>query len=167
MKLDVFRDKIRPGGVEEWRLTVRNAEGGAADAEVLASLYDFSLDRIAPSPRWILNLSRLHTARAAIPLQRDRSFDLRGIQGYALLPFRDVDPLAFDRLNWFDFSLGSSGRMMVRGMSKMGNVQMEAYGVVVAESDVVGRMAPRGTGSGPDPSQFQRNGILLPATEDK
>lgn len=154
VKLDVFRDKIRPGGVEEWRLTVRNAEGGAADAEVLASLYDFSLDRIAPSPRWILNLSRLHTARAAIPLQRDRSFDLRGIQGYALLPFRDVDPLAFDRLNWFDFSLGSSGRMMVRGMSKMGNVQMEAYGVVVAESDVSGE---DGAGEAPAPVQIRRN----------
>src|SRR5690606_17140094 len=119
-----------------------------------ASLYDFSLDRIAPSPRWILNLSRLHTARAAIPLQRDRSFDLRGIQGYALLPFRDVDPLAFDRLNWFDFSLGSSGRMMVRGMSKMGNVQMEAYGVVVAESDVSGE---DGAGEAPAPVQIRRN----------
>jgi len=52
VKLDVFRDKIRPGAEEEWRISVTDAAGNPALAEVLASMYDFSLDKIYPSHPW-------------------------------------------------------------------------------------------------------------------
>lgn len=42
----VFRDKLRPGQQEEWQLTIHNPNGIAADAEMLATLYDASLDKI-------------------------------------------------------------------------------------------------------------------------
>jgi hypothetical protein len=42
----VFRDNLRPGEQEEWRLTVRNPDGSPADAELLAVMYDASLDQI-------------------------------------------------------------------------------------------------------------------------
>lgn len=46
MKWDVFRDKLRPGQEEEWKLTIRTAQGAPAVAEMLATMYDASLDKI-------------------------------------------------------------------------------------------------------------------------
>lgn len=44
-----FRDRIRPGGRETWTVKLRSAEGAeAAVAELLASMYDRSLDLFAP-----------------------------------------------------------------------------------------------------------------------
>lgn len=59
LELASFRDKIRPGTQETWRVTVRRPDGIAADgserwtpeagsAELLAYLYDRSLDLFAP-----------------------------------------------------------------------------------------------------------------------
>ena len=46
MKWEVFRDKLRPGQTEEWKLTIKNPQGKGADAEMLATMYDASLDKI-------------------------------------------------------------------------------------------------------------------------
>ena len=46
MKWEVFRDRLRPGQQEEWRLVVKNPQGLPAAAEVLATMYDASLDHI-------------------------------------------------------------------------------------------------------------------------
>ena len=46
MKWEVFRDKLRPGQREEWKLTVKTPQGHAADAEMLATMYDASLDKL-------------------------------------------------------------------------------------------------------------------------
>lgn len=65
MRWDVFRDKLRPGQEEEWRLTITNPDGKAANAEMLATMYDASLDVFAANnqknslyyPRFILPIS--------------------------------------------------------------------------------------------------------------
>ncbi|MCD8184058.1 MAG: MG2 domain-containing protein [Bacteroides sp.] len=49
MKWDVFRDKLRPGQQEEWRLTIQTPQGTPANAEILATMYDASLDKIYPN----------------------------------------------------------------------------------------------------------------------
>lgn len=46
MKWEVFRDKLRPGQTEEWKLIIKNPQGKGADAEMLATMYDASLDKI-------------------------------------------------------------------------------------------------------------------------
>ena len=46
MKWEVFRDNLRPGQKEEWKLTIKTPQGQAADAEMLATMYDASLDKI-------------------------------------------------------------------------------------------------------------------------
>ena len=55
LKWEVFRDRLRPGSEEEWRLVLNAPQGGVADAELLALMYDASLDLLAPhrpSLRW-------------------------------------------------------------------------------------------------------------------
>ena len=46
LKWTTFRDKLRPGQQEEWKLTVLYPDGRPAEAEMLATMYDASLDKI-------------------------------------------------------------------------------------------------------------------------
>ncbi|WP_317040463.1 MG2 domain-containing protein [Hymenobacter coccineus] len=44
LTISTFRDKLQPGQKETWRIAIHQAGGQAADAELLATLYDQSLD---------------------------------------------------------------------------------------------------------------------------
>lgn len=46
MKWEVFRDRLRPGQKEEWKLVIKTPQGLPATAEMLATMYDASLDKI-------------------------------------------------------------------------------------------------------------------------
>ncbi len=46
MKWNVFRDKLVPGQKEEWKLDIRYPDGRPAEAELLATMYDASLDQL-------------------------------------------------------------------------------------------------------------------------
>lgn len=52
MKWKVFRDKLIPGQQEKWTLTVKTPDGNAANAEMLATMYDASLDKIYPNKQF-------------------------------------------------------------------------------------------------------------------
>jgi alpha-2-macroglobulin len=60
LELSTFRDTIRPGGKEKWTLRLKGPDGkliGAAGAQILAYMYDRSLDTFAPhSPASVLAL---------------------------------------------------------------------------------------------------------------
>ena len=46
LQWQTFRDRLTPGQQEEWTLTVKNPDGTPADAQLMATLYDKSLDQI-------------------------------------------------------------------------------------------------------------------------
>ncbi|WP_223284942.1 alpha-2-macroglobulin family protein [Hymenobacter qilianensis] len=48
LSIATFRDKLQPGQRETWRVTIRQTDGKPADAELLATLYDQSLDAFRP-----------------------------------------------------------------------------------------------------------------------
>lgn len=48
VSLASFRDKTLPGSREQWRVTVRGPRGDEVAAELLAGLYDASLDQLSP-----------------------------------------------------------------------------------------------------------------------
>ena len=54
VKWTTFRDRLTPGQEEEWRLSILNPDGTPARAQLMATLYDMSLDQIAPHS-WSLN----------------------------------------------------------------------------------------------------------------
>ena len=51
-----FRDKLKPGEKETWVLNVVHKNGTPADAQLLANMYDASLDQFVPH-RWNFDLS--------------------------------------------------------------------------------------------------------------
>jgi uncharacterized protein YfaS (alpha-2-macroglobulin family) len=52
IKFLTFRNKLQPGEKEQWKLQVSDPKGDKYAAEMLASLYDASLDDITPPENW-------------------------------------------------------------------------------------------------------------------
>ena len=48
LKWKTFRDKLQPGAKETWTLNIFQPDGKPADAQLLATMYDASLDLLAP-----------------------------------------------------------------------------------------------------------------------
>ena len=74
LEWSTFRDRLTPGQQEEWTLSVKDCDGNPVDAQMMATLYDQSLDQLTkhqwslkpylylplPSSNWIFpNRSRL------------------------------------------------------------------------------------------------------------
>ncbi|EJF52144.1 large extracellular alpha-helical protein [Saprospira grandis DSM 2844] len=55
IELSTFRDKLQPGQEERWELKITGPDKAAAEAELVASLYDASLDALV-SHNWGLSL---------------------------------------------------------------------------------------------------------------
>ena len=56
LSLASFRDKLLPGQDEEWTLIIKNAKNEKAQAELLATLYDASLDELVSKNSFNLSL---------------------------------------------------------------------------------------------------------------
>ena len=53
MNWETFRDRLSPGQQEEWIMKIRKTDGTPAMAQLLAVLYDASLDNVVkPKPQW-------------------------------------------------------------------------------------------------------------------
>ncbi len=57
---DTFRDYTSPGATEQWTLRVVDAKGTPVRANVMAGMYDASLDAFAPN-RWALSVAMSHS----------------------------------------------------------------------------------------------------------
>lgn len=115
-----LRDKLRPGDEETWALTV-SGEGkdeflanlATRGAEMLAAMYDASLDSFKPhSIRWSLQRSLLRNPKRL-------SWNLGmgyGVQSFSRLVQRHPPAPAylglplFDQLNWFGFDINGRRR---------------------------------------------------------
>lgn len=127
MKLtwNTFRDKLKPGQEEEWTLTVTGPDGKPADAMLMATLYDKSLDQLhhhhwGLSPYVSLSLPNTSWAGAL------HSWLHASVQkGYSGLSVRD---LVFSR---FDESVFPSlyGHIRIRGFGRTNNVRLRGKGL--------------------------------------
>ncbi len=52
VKFTTFRDVLQPGQREEWKIRIRDAAGKKEAAELVATLYDASLDKFVPDRYW-------------------------------------------------------------------------------------------------------------------
>lgn len=154
LKWDVFRDKLRPGGQEEWKLTIRTPQALPAAAEMLATMYDASLDKI-----WSQRQSLQLYYYLPLPSVRWMEGYARGNQFYYDFPMKTftMPELVYDRFALPEQRLDESGifacssmdnQVVVRGASLMkGNADLplagklsgvmserEAYADVIEES---------------------------------
>lgn len=109
-----FRDHLTPGQQEEWSFVVKTEQGKAAIAEMMASMYDASLDKIH-SHRW--NFNPVYSTYSMPPRWRYTTYPLNGYLSerikWANVPRFEYDVLNLYGLNQFGFS--NEAQIMVRG----------------------------------------------------
>lgn len=119
LKLEVFRDKLRPGQHEEWRLSVTDAKNNPlkSGAEVLASMYDTSLDKLRNTDGWYFNLYQRSYTSPLVFNRANYSENLYNSFYFGYTPLK-VPNYIFDYLDWFGFSF--SGRILLYNSGSYG-----------------------------------------------
>lgn len=120
LKMEVFRDKLRPGQEEEWRISVKDNQGNPALAELLASMYDSSLDQLNRSSDWTFNGFGYTREPMSALLNRGTSFSSIYYYQYFQEKYFNVNELYWDRLNWFGFDF--SGAQYLRNIGQTTSV---------------------------------------------
>ena len=95
LKWKTFRDKLQPGQQETWTLSILRPDGKSADAQLMATMYDASLDKLAPHTwRFGLNFTRSFP-NVSWRDERDRQVWWNFFFSWERLPY---NPLEFSRL---------------------------------------------------------------------
>lgn len=115
LSINTFRDKLQPGQKETWRVTIHQANGKPADAELLATLYDQSLDVFRQH-----GLMGLDFGGSYYPARLEWGGSFGELEGLSLFnpPYVGVNELEYPTLNtWFSSYYvggygGGRGRVM-------------------------------------------------------
>ncbi|QIE60359.1 alpha-2-macroglobulin [Rasiella rasia] len=100
-----FRDKLEPGVPETWSFTIKGPNGEQVSAELLASMYDVSLDQFAPHA-WRFNPQPSLLYRTWGSPEANQSFGNRAM--YLQFDSRKTTTnkvQQFDQFKWFGFSI--------------------------------------------------------------
>jgi hypothetical protein len=150
---ETFRDKLTPGQLEEWKLRISGPKGEIVAAEMLASMYDASLDAFREHS-WMFSL--YPSRHSAMGWNVSNAFTLANSRLVIEEPQRDEYPVfqAYDRLNWFGFNYYGSRYPGLRGglmeMSMMKNAVPEMDGRAADEMAAMDAELPA-TGEPADP----------------
>ncbi len=112
-----FRDKLQPGENQTWSFTVKGAKKDKALAELLAGMYDASLDQFKQH-NWNFNPMYQPKYYTHNNTNAHQSFENSYFRIYNLnTPFtNNYKPQGYDQLNWFGFRFRNNRRvMMMRG----------------------------------------------------
>lgn len=111
-----FRDKLLPGQQEEWVVKIKGPKGDKVAAEMVAGMYDASLDAFAPNA-WGLNVWPTSWQRFSY---QSGGFSVEQAQQltYPSRPSSDPDYRQYRGLNWFNWYLYENYGIRIRGSRK-------------------------------------------------
>ena len=152
-----FRDKLQPGQKEKWTVKVLGEDKEKINAEVLANVYDKSLDQFAGNSysfqqiyqrRFILNSYEINENLS------QENYSKR-------IQYLKQKNINIPEFNWFDGGFYGN-QMMIRGMSS-GSAKMEvmdsAMPAAVTESEVMGKVSTTEVYS--DVEEVDANGYII------
>ncbi|NLN32219.1 MAG: TonB-dependent receptor plug domain-containing protein [Flavobacteriaceae bacterium] len=139
-----LRDKLQPGQEEIWELTVSGEGKDKFLAEMLATMYDASLDQFKSNS---INFPMgIKTNYSSFRWNTYQSFGTNYFNYLIQNPYQYYYPniyLAFDELNWFGFGWNQYEQrryMMMKSVAPVGNVadalQGQVAGIALEESAV-------------------------------
>ncbi len=101
-----FRDKLQPGQDETWSFSIKGPKGEKVSAELLASMYDASLDQFKPHD-WYFDPINQPVYSLLSRRNANQSFGTASfrLQNQSTLSHYYNDP-KFDQLNWFGLYFG-------------------------------------------------------------
>ncbi|HLP59205.1 MAG TPA: alpha-2-macroglobulin family protein, partial [Candidatus Deferrimicrobium sp.] len=123
---ETFRNKLLPGEKEEWRLKIRGKKGkgpkgeagSKVEAEMLATLYDASLDAFRPL-YWAFDIYPNYYSRLQWEINNYFGIVNTSLIGSLQKPEGFPEKI-YDQLNWFDFNWWGEGRLYKR--ARVGSV---------------------------------------------
>ncbi len=124
-----FRDKLTPGQEEKWQLHITGKNGDKAAAELLASMYDASLDAFLEHD-WNFSIYPFYNGS----LEWDIYYAFQTMNSHMVMKQQKIrlTPVIrdYDRLNWFGFNYyGSPGIWRGGQMRKNMQYDMSSKGV--------------------------------------
>ncbi|WP_149274809.1 alpha-2-macroglobulin family protein [Pareuzebyella sediminis] len=144
-----FRDKLRPGEEETWAFKVKGPKGEKVTAELLASMYDTSLDAFRPHVYSFEPLFRANYYSSFFS-HAQNSFGIESFRTYQDPESYSIKPQLYDSFNWFGFYFGrqpirfqSTGlvRKQAAPMANAASMDMEVNKDEVAEESLQGNLA--------------------------
>jgi TonB-dependent SusC/RagA subfamily outer membrane receptor len=119
IETQTFRDKIEPGVDERWSFAIKGKDAAQKEAEVLASMYDASLDQFR-SHAWDFNPnSRENHYR----YNKSRVLEYFGSNDFHVQDLSPrtfyIPPQQYDELDMFGFSLRKSDYVRVRYLERL------------------------------------------------
>lgn len=101
-----FRDKLQPGTDETWQFKIKGPKGEKVSAELLASMYDASLDQFKPH-QWRFNPIYNPNYYTSSKTTANLSFGTNAFRVYHDRFRANYKHQNYDRLNWFGFYFGN------------------------------------------------------------
>ncbi|MBK6965587.1 MAG: hypothetical protein IPH20_17095 [Bacteroidales bacterium] len=133
---ETFRSPLLPGGSEKWKIKISDPDGKPLNAELLAGMYDASLDAFTQHnwyfqvfEKWF-NIREWETDQA---FQTGNSFSSQWNRGSMAVGI----PRNYDQLNWFGYNM-FGGRIFGREMHKGGIMRNEAMALPEAAMQMDG-----------------------------
>jgi len=129
-----FRDKLEPGTDETWSFNIKGPQGDKVSAELLASMYDMSLDQFTPQ-EWQFSPLQQPIYYSNSKRQALKSFGNTNF--YVYLPNSNFNfPYQnYDQWNWFGFNFGNDRNISIMLRGKATGIQMAQNEMVEEQAD--------------------------------
>jgi len=105
VEFETFRNKLLPGSKEEWKLKIKGPKGDKVAAEMLATMYDASLDAFASNSFYMSIFNSYYSNR----YWSSYSFNQANSQLYNNYwnPYHNMEMRDYDQLNWWGHNLNN------------------------------------------------------------
>ncbi|MES2730537.1 MAG: alpha-2-macroglobulin family protein, partial [Bacteroidota bacterium] len=132
---ETFRNKLLPGQKEEWKIRIRGKKGEKVAAEMVATLYDASLDAFRANQ---FNFNIYNSCYASLDWSSLAGFKTTEATIYQNSWNHSVSgaSYSYDQLNWFEYGIyyyqqyfGTRGGVARKSVSAPGKAKKEAAGM--------------------------------------
>lgn len=130
IKLETFRDYLTPGTEEQWNLSIKGSKGEKVASEILAAMYDASLDKFA-SNNWQMSLYQNKTQNNRWKFSL---FNTSSSYSDKRIYFHNtLEREKYPEIDWFGYEFYRSSRFMI--MQEMTSKRAGAANVPMLQSD--------------------------------
>ncbi|MCX6290886.1 MAG: MG2 domain-containing protein [Bacteroidetes bacterium] len=103
ISFETFRSKLYPGQQEEWKMKIRGSKGEKVAAEMLATMYDASLDAFRPHD-WRFDIYNLYYASLSLTAYHSFAVVNSNLYGDKWNVYLPGAMKTYDQLNWFGYN---------------------------------------------------------------
>ncbi|WP_442265824.1 MG2 domain-containing protein [Tenacibaculum sp. ZS6-P6] len=115
-----FRDKLQPGQKETWSFTIKGAKKEKVSAELLAGMYDASLDQFKNHEWDFYPIDKPKYYSSSLSSSRGFGTTRFAFQNLNHNNYTNYPSLKYDSFNWFGFSFNNSNWVNKQYLSRLG-----------------------------------------------